>query len=153
MSLKALSWQRKIKSSSYLHPMLITYSLSFIFLCIAGIHLYWAFGGQFGKMASVPSNENGEPLFIPGPLPCILVAFVFIAFTLVLHLPEIVVFNLDLLPIVSWIMVAIFAFRIIGDFNYIGLFKKVKQTDFAILDNRFIIPLCALVILLLILRN
>lgn len=153
MSLKALSWQRKIKSSSYLQAMLITYSLSFIFLCIAGIHLYWAFGGQFGKMASVPSTVNGEPLFIPGPLPCIFVALAFFAFTLVLHLPEIVIFNVDLLPIVSWILVAIFAFRIIGDFNYIGLFKKVKQTDFAILDNRFIIPLSLLITLLLILRN
>ncbi|MDY7394845.1 DUF3995 domain-containing protein [Aureibaculum sp. 2210JD6-5] len=42
----------------------------------------------------------------------------------------------------TWIIPAIFLLRAIGDFKYIGFFKRVKSTDFAKLDTKFFSPLC-----------
>ena len=36
----------------------------------------------------------------------------------------------------------IFLMRAIGDFRYIGLTKRHKQSDFARLDTRLYVPLC-----------
>jgi Protein of unknown function (DUF3995) len=36
----------------------------------------------------------------------------------------------------------LFFLRAIGDFRYVGFFKKVKQTVFARLDSKYYSPLC-----------
>jgi hypothetical protein len=42
----------------------------------------------------------------------------------------------------GWIIPAIFLLRAIGDFRYIGFFKKVKNTDFGKRDTKYFSPLC-----------
>lgn len=42
----------------------------------------------------------------------------------------------------GWLIPLIFLLRAMGDFKYIGFFKKVKETDFAVRDTRFYSPLC-----------
>ena len=45
----------------------------------------------------------------------------------------------------SWIIPSIFILRAIGDFKYIGFFKKIKQTEFAEMDTKFYSPLCLVI--------
>jgi hypothetical protein len=49
------------------------------------------------------------------------------------------------LPTLLLVLVAVFAIRALGDFKYVGFFKKVKNTDFAINDTKYFTPLCAFV--------
>jgi hypothetical protein len=41
-----------------------------------------------------------------------------------------------------WIIPSIFILRAIGDFKYVGFFKKIKDTEFAKADSKWFIPLC-----------
>ncbi|CAZ95031.1 DUF3995 domain-containing protein [Zobellia galactanivorans] len=41
-----------------------------------------------------------------------------------------------------WFIPFIFILRAIGDFNYLGFFKKVKHTAFAKADSKVFVPLC-----------
>jgi len=47
-----------------------------------------------------------------------------------------------LLSICGWAIPAIFLLRALGDFRYVGFFKKVKTTPFAKADTKFFSPLC-----------
>lgn len=42
----------------------------------------------------------------------------------------------------GWLIAIIFLLRAMGDFNYVGFFKKVRETDFAINDSKYYSPLC-----------
>ena len=42
----------------------------------------------------------------------------------------------------GWILSVIFIIRAIGDFNFLGFFKKRKNTPFAIYDTIYFSPLC-----------
>jgi len=41
-----------------------------------------------------------------------------------------------------WIIAGIFILRAIGDFNYVGFFKKIKHTKFGKSDTKYFSPLC-----------
>ena len=41
-----------------------------------------------------------------------------------------------------YVVASIFLIRAIGDFNYVGFFKKVTTTEFAINDTKYFSPLC-----------
>ena len=43
------------------------------------------------------------------------------------------------------IIPGLFVLRSIGDFKYAGLFKKIKNTEFAKMDTKFFTPLCLLI--------
>ena len=43
----------------------------------------------------------------------------------------------------SWICMIVFSIRVIGEFNYFGIFKRQKDTHFARMDTGLYIPLCA----------
>ncbi len=45
----------------------------------------------------------------------------------------------------SWIIPIIFILRSVGDFKYVGFFKKVKQTTFGKLDTKIYSPLSAFI--------
>lgn len=119
---------------------------SLIFLLIAAIHFYWAFGGKWGAKYAIPSKENSEDaLFRPRILETLVVAFGFLFVVLVIlnvdnliHIDLISNFQKTLL----WFLAAIFFIRAIGEFRYVGLFKKVKNTLFAQYDTKYYTPLC-----------
>jgi hypothetical protein len=113
---------------------------------IAGLHLFWAFGGSWGSRAAIPTKEDGRPIFSPSPFACVVVAggLLAVAWMCIAH------FALST-PIVSvfvasklfWVLGAVFALRVLGDFRYVGLFRRVRGTDFAMMDAKFYSPLCA----------
>jgi len=44
-----------------------------------------------------------------------------------------------------WLITVVFSLRAVGDFKYIGFFKKVKGTDFANRDTLFYSPICIVI--------
>jgi Protein of unknown function (DUF3995) len=110
---------------------------------IAAVHLYWACGGRRGANGAVPERD-GQPLFRPGAAATLVVAgLLLVASLLVLAraglTPGVVP------PVVSrwgtWGVAAVLTARAVGDFNYLGFFKRRRGTLFARLDTRFYSPL------------
>jgi hypothetical protein len=65
-----------------------------------------------------------------------------------LKLPVIAGDNI-LVQIAAWLIAAVFALRAIGDFRYIGFFKRIRDTRFARLDTLAYSPLCAVLAVLI----
>jgi hypothetical protein len=124
-----------------------------ILLMLAGMHLYWAAGGKAGKGAAVPS-ANGRPLMRPSALGTTMVAVGLCVMAALLAL-RIGWLNVPALPggsvvvqVGAWLIAAVFALRAIGDFRYVGFFKRIRDSRFARLDTLAYSPLCACLALL-----
>jgi hypothetical protein len=110
-------------------------------LCI--LHLYWAAGGRWGHAAALPERES-QPAFRPGRMATALVAALLgTASTLLLGRvglgPAAHLFRLTHLG--AWLIAATFLLRGLGDFHLIGLFRRVRDTRFALWDRRLYTPL------------
>jgi uncharacterized protein DUF3995 len=119
-----------------------------ILLLAAAIHVYWAAGGKAGKVAAVPMAE-GRAVIKPSPLGTALVAAglcmiaALLAFRIGwLKLPGVANDNI-FVQIAAWLIAAVFALRAIGDFRYVGFFKRIRDSKFARLDTLAYSPLCA----------
>lgn len=136
-----------------------------IFSAIAGIHFFWAAGGTWGISAALParapagadtrsdqsSAKRDRLLFSPGRLTTVAVASVFLAgatgCAALLGVPELRRWQWGLLsPTVGAYAGAIlFLLRAIGEFQYVGITKRIRGTDFAWWDDRLFTPLCFLI--------
>ncbi|NOK62421.1 MAG: DUF3995 domain-containing protein [Chloroflexi bacterium AL-W] len=131
---------------------LIAVLLATVLLLLSGLHVFWAFGGRWGISAAIPTVEPGDQrLFTPSPLATLAVAMALLVASLL------VLLRADILSIMlpSWIprlgvwsLAMVFALRAIGDFRYVGFFKRVRQTTFARMDTQFYSPLCVLLAVL-----
>ena len=119
---------------------------SLIFALLSGLHLYWMLGGKWGLDQVLPTKlGGGERMLNPGPVACIVVALGLLGFAL---------YNVGLglgfslgLPFGAekwgiWVLAGIFLLRAVGDFRYVGFFKKIKNTAFGRMDTRWYAPLC-----------
>ncbi len=120
-----------------------------VMLGLAALHVYWAGGGRWGSDVIIPKRD-GEPLFVPSPAGTLMVAALLTAAALVLlgrlglwghWLPR------WLFAAGAWTLVMVFAARVVGDFRWFGLFKRITGTPFAWWDTRLYVPLCALLAL------
>lgn len=107
-----------------------------VFLLLGGIHLYWVLGGTWGILYTIPSNADGIPVFKPRKVGTLLVACCLILAALL----SIGVCTID--KGVFLFIGLLFGLRVLGDFKYVGLGKKVKNTHFARKDATVFIPLC-----------
>ncbi|WP_370089317.1 DUF3995 domain-containing protein [Ekhidna sp.] len=116
-----------------------------IFLALSLLHLSWALGSAWGFENSLPTTEDGTRILNPKKIDCAVVGgglLLFAIFYLIkadlisFALPEIV------MKAASWVIPIIFLFRAVGDFKYVGFFKKVTSTSFAKRDSSFYSPLC-----------
>jgi glucan phosphoethanolaminetransferase (alkaline phosphatase superfamily) len=115
------------------------------FLATSGIHFYWAFGGKWGVSASLPTNAVGEKVLNPKMFECLFVAFTLLLFgVFVLIKSDLLTFKIPVWVnnYGLWLLAAIFIVRSIGDFKYVGFFKKIKMTTFGRNDTRYYSPLC-----------
>ncbi|WP_317203814.1 DUF3995 domain-containing protein [Janthinobacterium sp.] len=118
---------------------------------VAVFHLYWATGGRRGADLVIPRRPaplGGAPLFHPSPLGTLVVAL-FLAGVAVLAA---VVYNgADITLSWRWNRVllavcgAVFVLRAIGEFRYLGFFKRVKDSPFAFWDTRLFSPFILLI--------
>lgn len=113
---------------------------------LGGLHLYWALGGTFGKDAAIPTR-NGEPVLRPSGLGTGLVALALFAMAALLAVSRGWV-DLPGLHGASRLGAAIaalaFGIRAVGDFRYVGFFKRIRDGRFARLDTLVYSPLCVL---------
>ncbi|TYR35825.1 DUF3995 domain-containing protein [Sphingobacterium phlebotomi] len=128
--------------------------LIIIFLLLSGLHMYWGVGGQWGNGAVIPTKDDNVKGTMPGAILTFIVALGLLSFGLVVFL-NVVELNfksslwLDLIQKYGlWIIAGIFIIRAIGEFNYVGFFKKYKQTKFGQRDTKYYSPLCLLIGLL-----
>jgi len=104
-------------------------------------HFYWALGGRVGSDAAIPQRLDGSRIFQPRPAGTYIVAtaLLFMAFlvgSLILPLPPV------MLRIATGSMSIVFLVRALGWFEYVGFFKKVRQTKFGRYDSLLYCPLC-----------
>lgn len=117
--------------------------LAVVLAALALLHVYWAAGGRRGGAAAVPTAD-GRRLFDPSPLGTYAVAAALLLAALVI-LGRLGVwagpFPAWVFYWAAWGISATFLARSIGEFNYLGLFKRVRDTDFARRDTRLFTPL------------
>lgn len=129
-------------------------TLILIFLFISGLHIYWAFGGQWGNSAVLPTRHDNAKVIMPGIIPTLTVAFGLLCLAAIVFLNAFDVQPAGLAFLHKYGMgaiAAIFFLRAVGDFNYIGFFKKIRNTRFARNDTKYYSPLCLMIGILAIL--
>ncbi|MGE4398162.1 MAG: DUF3995 domain-containing protein [Campylobacterales bacterium] len=109
---------------------------AFIVLCIALLHAYWGFGGKFLIDKAVPTSDDGMPMFIPGKIATFAVVAALSVLTWAMVSDGVAA------KTISGIFALIFFARFVGDFNYAGMFKKHKNSEFARMDTLLYSPLC-----------
>jgi uncharacterized protein DUF3995 len=111
---------------------------------LAGLHFFWASGGRWGASVAIP-ELNGKAAFTPTPMATMVVGALLLgaagvaltaAGVRVLPLP------LEVVRVGTGLLSAAFFLRVVGDFRYVGLFKRHQGTRFAQMDNLLYMPLC-----------
>lgn len=130
---------------------LISILLFITFALLALLHVYWAFGGKWAFSATLPTDKSGKRVLNPKPIESMIVGIGLLGFGIYYLLHSGLV--ADFLPasiskILSWLIPGIFLLRAIGDFRYVGFFKKIKPTTFSQVDTFYYSPLCITVSIL-----
>ena len=140
-----------VRQNKLIIPVIIN---TVIFILLSILHFYWAIGGRLWYDAVLPTSSNGLNRLDPGTFAAFLIAFG------LLMLALITAGNLGLMDryikkkyfrFGALIIAIIFLLRAIGDFKFIGFFKKIKETRFGINDTHIFSPLCLFISLLSIL--
>lgn len=129
--------------------------LATIFLFIALLHVYWVLGGKWGLNAAIPepwkNRSNFDSQSIGFKVSTLLVAlglslfcYLFLIQAQLLDSPVPMVY----LTYMCYAVIFIFGLRAIGDFNYFGFFKKIKEGTFAEKDSKYFSPLCLFIAIL-----
>lgn len=109
------------------------------------LHIYWGFGGRWAFAASIP-HKPGESPRLPGPVACLAVAAALLAASYAcLALAFALPFQIERSLVRHGVLgvAVVFALRTLGDFHYVGLFKRVVGTEFATRDTKLYTPLTA----------
>lgn len=138
--------------------MVSAFVLAGILTFLSGLHIFWALGGKWGSAAVFPTQVNSTdsarddaPPFMPPRLPTLIVAAaLLVAALLVLWHVEILTLPLPewMSRVGVWTLAAVFALRAVGEFKYVGFFKRVRTTAFARMDTLLYSPLCLVLALL-----
>jgi hypothetical protein len=114
------------------------------FLVLALWHVRMAFGSMSGESAAVPSVD-GKPLFVPSRASTLLVALALLIFAgLVAATSGLVQLGVSA-RVLSWLCYALalgLLARAVGEFRYVGFFKRERGSRFARLDTLVYSPLC-----------
>lgn len=125
--------------------MILSIFLSLIFMTLGIIHISWVMGAKFALSASLPTKLNGKRLFNPTKVQTAFVVTLLITCGYFYFLKSgLTAYGLPdwMMTCGSWIIPMVFLLRAIGEFKYIGLFKRVRDTTFGKWDTYFFSPLC-----------
>ncbi|WP_100404341.1 DUF3995 domain-containing protein [Bacillus solitudinis] len=126
-------------------PLFLIFPSVLVMIIISVIHFYWMFGGKWGLSAVVPEKVGGGAVFRPKLVETFIVAIGLLVLSFLL------LAQIDLIPflkpnmITRWFCIIfsfVFFIRAIGDFKYLGFFKKIKHSTFSKYDTLFFSPLC-----------
>ena len=114
--------------------------LSSVFITLSILHLYWVFGGKKGLNKALPTEKDGKRVLNPKKHEILMVSIGLLVFSFYYFLKT-EILTIELPKFVSeysgWIISIIFCIRAIGDFKYVGFFKKVKNTEFGKFDTKY----------------
>jgi len=117
----------------------------FILILMGLFHIYWAFGGKFGLDKALPTKD-GVLLLNPSKSLTFFVGIVLMSFAYIAYALQFYDFrvneNRNFYLYSGIFLSTIFTLRTIGEFNAVGFFKKIKDTEFAIYDTKYFLPLC-----------
>ncbi len=134
--------------------LICAYLLASIFVMLSVFHFYWAMGGAFGFDDALPQHHSGKVIRYPSKLVTFIVGLLLLGVAL-FFLVEMSLIHINLPTWISKYLPPLIAFlfliRAIGDFNYVGYFKKIRDTNFSRKDTRLYSPLCLLISFLTIL--
>jgi len=121
-------------------------TITILVLIIMGLfHFYWAFGGKVGLDKALPTKD-GIKLLNPSKALTFFVGVVLIVFAYIAYGLQFYDFsvntNRSFYLYFGIFLSIIFIIRAIGEFNAVGFFKKIKDTEFAIYDTKYFSPLC-----------
>ena len=122
--------------------------LFLIFSVLSGFHFYWFFGGKWGLSKAIPTKGTESVLPSLPRIATLIVALGLLAFGLSYLLKsELITLQLPqaLMAFSYWFIPIIFLLRAMGEFNYVGLFRKIKNTEFAKADRQLFTPLCLVI--------
>jgi len=122
--------------------------LFLIFSILGSFHFFWLFGGVWGLEKVIPSKDNKASTLTIPKFATLLVGLVLTLFGL-MYLIKSGFINVRVpnwgTNYGFWVIPSIFIMRAIGDFNYVGFFKKIKNTEFAKADSKIFSPLCLII--------
>ncbi|MFZ3588910.1 DUF3995 domain-containing protein [Bacillus sp. DJP31] len=124
---------------------ILVYLSVVVLTLISFIHFYWVFGGRWGFTASVPEKAGGGALFTPRIIETFIVAIglLIVGFMLLVQFNAIPFYKPNIITkSFCIIFTIIFFLRAVGDFKYLGFFKRIKHSTFAKYDTRYYCPLC-----------
>ena len=135
-----------------MRPILVALAaaLTATFTALSALHVYWAARGPRGGTAAVPTQPAGGAVFVPSTGGTLAVAG---ALALAAWIAAVCgglarpIGPRWLYAIGAWGLGIVLAARAIGDFRYVGFFKRVRGTPFARLDDYLYTPLCAVLAL------
>ena len=122
-----------------------------ILTIIATVHFYWATGGTVWKAGAIPSRR-GVPVLSPSPAITVLVGVALLGMAALVGstaglLPRFL--PTGLLRGASAMFALVFAVRAVGEFRYVGFFKRVRGSVFAGRDTYLYSPLCLVLAVLI----
>ena len=126
--------------------IILSLILFLVFAILSGFHFYWLFGGNYGVRKVIPTKgvDASNSQAIP-PFATLIVALGLLSFgVMYLFKAELITLSIPtwILQYGAWFVPSIFILRAIGEFNYVGFFKKIKDTEFAQADSKLFSPLC-----------
>jgi hypothetical protein len=129
-----------------MNRMPLAVAVCLVFVALAIWHIGMVMWPTLGESAAVPSIE-GKPLFVPSRKNTIAVAIALLLFAgLVAATAGVLSVGLPRVAL-SWLSFGLalgLLARGIGEFKYVGLFKRVRGSRFATLDTWVYSPLCLL---------
>ncbi|MGY4386302.1 hypothetical protein ACVWYN_003353 [Pedobacter sp. UYP24] len=122
-----------------------------IFLLLSILHFYWAIGGQLWYGDVLPTNSSGLKVLNPSIMGTLTIAIGLLLLALI-TIGNNGLFdkyiNRKYFRYGTLGIAIVFFLRAIGDFKFVGFFKTITQTGFAINDTQIFSPLCLFVALL-----
>ena len=121
----------------------VAWATALVFAALALLHLYWAVRGIRAGSSALPEHD-GRSVFVPGRLAALVVSVLLaLAALIVLQRASLgpALVPAALLPGAIWTLAVVMIARAIGDFRYVGFFKRVRGTTFAALDTKFFSPI------------
>ncbi|WP_316802112.1 DUF3995 domain-containing protein [Pedobacter nototheniae] len=123
----------------------LIYINTIIFLFLSALHFYWAFGGKWVAEKVIPTSPAGKHMLNPGKSSTLVVALGLLLFAFIIYFRNHSLFfsiPSRYLNVGALFIAGIFLLRAMGDFKYVGFFKKVNNTAFAKNDSKIYSPLC-----------
>ncbi len=115
-----------------------------IMTAVSLLHFYWALGGNYGLSSAGPTLEGKDNFIPPRPMifavACVLLSLAILSIQLIWPVAYVTGF----ISYIAYFVAFIFIIRGIGDFKYVGIFKKVYNSNFAKLDTVYFSPLILL---------